>query len=96
MVEQDDPRAAWVRDREIRRWMGPKFENPIPAMVEAVSSSQRFMDVRRTAPRIGAAIVPELAKLLDHKDVDVRQQTIKCLRKIGKAAGDARPGRRRP
>jgi uncharacterized protein (TIGR02996 family) len=35
LEERGDPRAAWVRNPAIFRWMGPNAENPIPTLMGA-------------------------------------------------------------
>ena len=37
LEERGDARAPWVRDRDIFRWMGPKAESPVPALLKALT-----------------------------------------------------------
>jgi uncharacterized protein (TIGR02996 family) len=79
-------RADWVRSPPIRRWMGEKFENPIPAIIRVLKSKKGAVEVRRAVSLIGAAIVPELLPLLKDEDAYVRLQAAWCVRKVGKVA----------
>src|SRR5262245_12345639 len=36
LEERGDERAPWVRDPAIFRWMGPRAENPVPALMKAL------------------------------------------------------------
>lgn len=91
LEEQGDPRAPWVRTRQVREWMGPSFGDPIPALVESLRNNRRVIQVRRVCALIGAPIVPALVELLDHASPRVRQQATICLRKIGRQARAAVP-----
>src|SRR5262249_6280380 len=93
LEEQGDPRAAWIRSPgpALRRFMGPKFEDLIPKMIEALKVNQLLIEVRTAAAAVGAACVPAMVELLKHEDGYVRQQALFCLRKVGKAAAEAVP-----
>lgn len=91
LEEQGDRRAAWVRLRQVRAWMGPNFDDPIPKLIDALERRRDVIRVRKAAGLIGAPIVPELTALLGHKEPYVRKQAIWCLRRIGKPAAEAVP-----
>ena len=38
LEERGDPRAGWVRDVQVWRWMAPDAHDPIPALIEALRS----------------------------------------------------------
>ncbi len=38
--ERDDPRAAWMRDGELARYMGPGVDSPLPALLVALQSDE--------------------------------------------------------
>jgi uncharacterized protein (TIGR02996 family) len=91
LEERDDPRAAWIRDKQIRPWMGSTMQSPIPALIESLTKARRVIAVRQACARIGAPIVPALVELFGHETPSVRWQAGQCLRKIGKAARAAVP-----
>jgi uncharacterized protein (TIGR02996 family) len=91
LEERDDPRAAWLRDRVLRPWMGPTFQSPVSALIEALTNDRRVLDVRRACERLGEPAVPGLVELLRHETPRVRAQAALCLRKIGKRAKAAVP-----
>jgi uncharacterized protein (TIGR02996 family) len=89
--DRGDPRGQWIRDYRVRHWMGPKLQDPVPKLLEALTKGRRVMAVRRTAGVIGEPIVPGLVELLKHAKAPVRQQACHCLRKIGARAKAAVP-----
>src|SRR5262249_20137353 len=91
LEEQGDRRAPWVRSYQVRDWMGPQFEDPIPKLIASLKRRKRVIAVRDAAGAIGAAIVPDLVGLLSHEHPYVREQAIHCLRRVGKAAREAIP-----
>src|SRR5262249_48614140 len=66
LEEHDDPRAAWVRDPAVWRWMAPDAHDPIPSLLEALTSD--VLEERETAadmlPRLGARPEEVMAVLL--------------------------------
>jgi uncharacterized protein (TIGR02996 family) len=91
LEEQGDPRAGWIRDKQIRPWMGSTMQSPILALIESLTKTQRVIAVRQACARIGAPIVPALVELFGHENPSVRWQAGQCLRIIGKAALAAVP-----
>src|SRR5262245_24718671 len=93
LEEHGDPRAPWVRSpcRDLHGYMGPRFEDPIPRMIEALRQKEDVTAVRRAAEVIGEPIIPALVELLSHEDAYVRQQAVRCFRRIGKRAAAAVP-----
>src|SRR5262245_48628573 len=66
LEERGDPRAAWVRNPAIFRWMGPKAENPIPALMDAFSRTDYPVTeaVHVALVALGEAAVPALVERL--------------------------------
>ncbi len=91
LEERGDPRGAWIRDKQIRPWMGAIMQSPITALIESLTKGRRVVAVRQACARIGAPIVPALVELFGHENPYVRRQAGQCLRKIGKAAWAAVP-----
>src|SRR5262245_29703782 len=91
LEERGDRRAPWVRSHHVLEWMRPNFEDPIPKLIASLKRRKRVIAVRDAAGAIGAAIVPDLVGLLSHEHPSVREQAIQCLRRVGKAAGEAIP-----
>jgi uncharacterized protein (TIGR02996 family) len=89
--DHGDPRGQWIRSWKVREWMGPKYQNPIPKLLEALTKDQRVMSVRHAAMAIGEPIVPGLVGLLKHARPRTRQQACHCLRRIGAPAKAAVP-----
>jgi uncharacterized protein (TIGR02996 family) len=89
--DHGDPRGQWIRNWSVRYWMGPKLENPIPKLLEAITKDRRIMRVRRVAAVIGEPLVPGLIELLKHEKSRARLQACHCLRKIGPRAKAAVP-----
>src|SRR5262245_40796445 len=91
LEERGDPRGAWLRDKQLRPWMGPAFQSPVPALVEALTRNRRVLAVRRACARVGEPAAAPLAELLKHRSPRVRTQAALCLRKIGQGAKAAVP-----
>jgi uncharacterized protein (TIGR02996 family) len=91
LEERDDPRAPWVRLPALRPWMGPRFEAPVPKLIDALKRKKNVTGARRAAAAMGAAVVPELVGLLKHEGAEVRTQAVLCLRAMRKAAAEAVP-----
>jgi uncharacterized protein (TIGR02996 family) len=91
LEERDDPRGRWIRDRDVRPWMGAAFADPIPLIVESLTKEKKVVVARRAAVAIGEPIVPALLELLKHTDARVRGQACVCLRGIGPRAKAAVP-----
>ncbi|MCE9562745.1 MAG: HEAT repeat domain-containing protein [Planctomycetes bacterium] len=91
LQENGDPRAPWVRNRLVRSFMGPRCEDPVPAMVAALTSGKRFVDARRAARAIGAHAVAGLSQLLTRETPKVREWAAKCLGAIGPTGREALP-----
>jgi uncharacterized protein (TIGR02996 family) len=91
LEERGDPRAAWVRDRAVRKWMGPGLQDPIPKLIATLKSRRGVMKVRAVAAAIGAPFVGPLVELLEHEHPVVRLQAVQCLRRIGPPAAGAVP-----
>ncbi|MCI0704480.1 MAG: HEAT repeat domain-containing protein [Planctomycetia bacterium] len=89
--DHGDPRGQWIRNHSLRQWMGPKFENPIPKLLESLAKEKKLSSVRYAASLIGEPIVPGLVELLKHETPHVRRQACMALRKIGKRAKAAVP-----
>src|SRR5260370_13839087 len=79
LEERGDPRGAWVRDRELRPWMGPTLQSPVPALVEALTNNKWVLDVRRACARLGEPAAAPLAELLKHPSALVRAHAALCL-----------------
>jgi uncharacterized protein (TIGR02996 family) len=62
LTERDDPRAPWVRDPAVFRWMGPSAGDPVPALLEAVRRDEYPLsyEAETVLTRVGAAAVPVL------------------------------------
>jgi uncharacterized protein (TIGR02996 family) len=58
--ERGDARAAWVRDPDVFRWMGPNAPGPIPAMVKALRKGAQMYRLTRAFETVGAPAVPAL------------------------------------
>jgi uncharacterized protein (TIGR02996 family) len=91
LEERGDPRGQWIRRSTLRQWMGPKFENPVPALLAQLAKGRGVMAVRRAARYIGEPIVAGLAELLKHAEWYVRKQAAVCLGHIGPKAKAAIP-----
>ncbi len=91
LEERGDPRAAWVRSREVRRWMGPTLGSPVPALLDALRQKKNVTGARRAAEVVGEALVPGLVELLKHEDAGVRLQAAHCCQRMKKAAAGAVP-----
>jgi uncharacterized protein (TIGR02996 family) len=68
LEEHGDPRAAWVRDPAIFRWMGPTVGDPVPALLEALRRNEYPLSKEAAAVlvRVGGAAVPALLAEIDN------------------------------
>src|SRR5262245_39994631 len=71
LEEHGDPRAAWVRDLAVWRWMGPRAESPVPALMGAVVAADhsQFEEIASVLQRVGPAAVPALVEALRSDDL---------------------------
>src|SRR5262245_25742001 len=91
--ERGDQRAAWVRDPDVFKWMGPKAESPIPALMAALGkvANARWGQVCQALIRIGAPAVPALLDALPHANDRQRVRTAIVLHSMGAGAAGALP-----
>lgn len=89
--ERGDPRGPWLRIDEVRAWMAPKYGNPIPDLIAALTNGKRITDATKALALIGEASVPELVTLLSHAIPSVRGRAVKALRMMGVKAKSALP-----
>src|SRR6266545_1753584 len=89
--ERGDPRGPWMRIDEVRAWMAPKYGNPIPELIAALTNGKRITDATRALALIGEPAIPELVALLSHKTPLVRSRAVKTLRMMGARAKSALP-----
>src|ERR1700733_11613111 len=67
LEERGDPRAPWVRDPAIFRWMGPTADSPVPALVAALHSDdwERHSAAEKALASVGAPAVPALMEIVE-------------------------------
>lgn len=70
LEERGDPRAAWVRDLAVWRWMGPRAEDPVPALLAASTEADHWQleEITAVLRRVGPAAVPALIEVLRGAD----------------------------
>ena len=65
--ERGDPRGPMLRNDEVRAWMPPKYENPIPTLRAALESGQAdYRGQPASSPSSVTHAMPELMSLLSH------------------------------
>jgi uncharacterized protein (TIGR02996 family) len=66
LEERGDPRAAWVRDLAIWRWMGPLAQSPVPALMGALAEEDWWQsrDAASALQRVGPTALPALVEAL--------------------------------
>jgi uncharacterized protein (TIGR02996 family) len=89
--DRGDPRGAMLRIDEVRAWMAPKYENPLPGLLAAVESGKGVTKASQVLARIGEAAVPGLVALLKHETPRARLRAVKALRLLGPKAKAAIP-----
>src|SRR5262245_52857102 len=68
LEERDDPRAAWVRDLTVWRWMAPDARGPVPGLIEALEGDDdwsRQGNAIAALAVVGAVAVPPLLELVE-------------------------------
>ncbi|WP_439623278.1 HEAT repeat domain-containing protein [Gemmata sp.] len=89
--ERGDPRGAMMRVADIRKWMAPTYENPLPKLAAAIVSGKGVAEASKRLARIGEASVSVLVPLLTHEVHIVRLRAAKALRLLGPKAAVAIP-----
>jgi uncharacterized protein (TIGR02996 family) len=89
--ERSDPRGPWMRIDEVRAWMAPKYANPIPDLIAALTNGKRITEAVKVLALIGEAAIPELVTLLSQQVASVRSRAMKALRMMGMKAKAALP-----
>jgi uncharacterized protein (TIGR02996 family) len=89
--ERSDPRGPMMRVADIRGWMHPTYENPLPKLAAAIISGKGVSEASKRLARIGEASVPVLVPLLTHDTPIVRLRAAKALRLLGPKAAAAVP-----
>src|SRR5262245_8845975 len=83
LEERGDPRAAYVRNPQVRPWMGAKFEDPIPRLIKLLRSQRQIKAVRQAFALIGPPAVRELVKLLASEEPGVPYRVVQALSHMG-------------
>jgi uncharacterized protein (TIGR02996 family) len=62
LEERGDPRAPWVRDPDLFRWMLPGGDDPAPRLFAAIEAGNdpEAREARAVLPLMGSAVVPAL------------------------------------
>ena len=89
--DRGDPRGPMLRDDEVRAWMAPKYENPLPKLRAALETGKGLTKANGVLARIGELAVPEIVPLLAHAKPLVRLRTVKALRRMANKARPAVP-----
>jgi uncharacterized protein (TIGR02996 family) len=89
--DHDDPRGSMMRIDEVRTWMAPKYENPLPKLRAVLETGKGVTEASKILAFIGEAAVPELVSLLTHQTAIVRLRAVKALRVMGAKAKTAIP-----
>jgi uncharacterized protein (TIGR02996 family) len=89
--ERGDPRGPMMRVDEVRAWMAPTYENPLPRLRAAIETGKGVTQASKVLARIGEAAVPELVPLLAHPTPLVRVRAVKALQLMGARAKAAIP-----
>jgi uncharacterized protein (TIGR02996 family) len=81
LEERADPRAAWVLDPEIWRWMAPDAHDPVPGLIAALHDRDwaRQGNVRIALSRIGAVAVPALLEVLERGEANAADPAAQAL-----------------
>lgn len=89
--DRGDPRGPLMRIEEVRAWMAPTYENPIPKLLKALETGKGVTEATKLLARIGEDTVPGLVALLSHETELVRLRAVKALRLMGPRAKAAVP-----
>jgi uncharacterized protein (TIGR02996 family) len=89
--ERGDPRGPLMRIDEVRLWMYPRYDDPLPRLRAAIETGKRVTQASQALALIGEAAVPGLVSLLAHKTAIIRMRAAKALRLMGLRAKDALP-----
>lgn len=91
LEERGDPRAPMLRNAEVRAWMHPKYENPLPGLAQALESGKKVTQASKVLALVGAPAVPTITALFAHAEPAVRVRAVKVLRLMTSQAGSALP-----
>jgi uncharacterized protein (TIGR02996 family) len=62
LQDRDDPRAPWVRDKDIWEWMKPRAKNPLPELLRRAKGGN--WHAMQTLGKLGPSVIPELLAVL--------------------------------
>lgn len=89
--ERSDPRARWLRDADLARYMRPGASDPIPGLFEALDSEDYGVwdPATELFGRIGPSVVPALLARAKDEDYDRASRAVRAL--AGMDADSLRP-----
>src|SRR5262249_5814456 len=89
LQDRDDPRAPWVREKDVWEWMKPDAKDPTPKLLAGIRKRQTKAAL--ALAKMGPCVVPALLEALNDLKLQQIWNVYYALEQIGPSAEPAVP-----